>query len=89
METGIFKRTETFTPMEGVPHLYIRETREVAVRYSLEHLKVGKPFEFLRSQVDITSLRSIAHRLEAKGLAFTITNPKQDNWMTAEVCRTR
>jgi len=84
-----FKKTETFTPMDGAPHVFIRESREVAIRYSLEHLKVGKPVEFLRQHVDIGSLRTIAHRLEASGMQFSVTNPKQDNWSTALVCRTK
>lgn len=87
MNTGTFKKTETFTPMDGAPHVFIRESREVAVSYSLEHLKVGVPVTFSRQQVDITSLRSIANRLESKGLKFSVTNPRGDNWSTAEVCR--
>ena len=83
-----FKKTERFTPMEGAPHVFIRESSEVAVSYSLEHLPVGKPVEFTRSQIDIGSLRSMARRLEkTKGMSFRFSNPKGDNWSTAEVCR--
>ncbi len=87
MTTETFKRTETFTPMEGVPHVFIRETREVAVRYSLARLKVGKSVEFNRRNIDIGSMRTVAKRMEADGMEFRITNPKQDNWTTALVCR--
>lgn len=87
--TNNFKRSETYTPMEGVPHVFVRESREVAVSYSLERLKVGHPVEFCRQHVDIGSLRSVAHRLEKRGMQFRITNPKEDNWSTALVCRTK
>ena len=89
MNTLTFKRTETFTPMDGAPHVFIRETREVAVRYSLASLKVGKPEEFNRSYIDISSMRTVAKRMEAAGMEFRITNPKHDNWTTALVCRIR
>lgn len=87
MSTTPFKKSESFTPMPGAPHVFIRESKEVAVRYSLEQLPIGKPTEFRREYIDIGSLRSIAHRLEASGSMFRVTNPNEDNWSTALVCR--
>ena len=88
MDTTTFKKEERFIPLDDAPHVFVRESKEVAVRYSLEQLKIGKPEEFERKHIDINSLRSVAHRLELKGMSFVITNPKQDNWQTAMVCRT-
>ena len=82
-----YKRSENYVQMDGNPNLYLTETKEIAVSYSLRQLKLGLPVEFSRDDIDISSLRSVASRLEKKGLKFAVTNPKEDNWQTAYVVR--
>lgn len=81
------KREEVYEKMEGQPHIYIKKTKEVSISYTLQQMRVGFPVEFSREHIDISSMRAVASRLEKRGLKFSITNPKEDNWQTAYVVR--